>query len=217
MKKIILYGLAILFFIGMVQECFNSCSGDDSDESKPTTIREAIIANDFEACNRMLENIYNNTVIGEGRRGITGTFNIADEYIPKAIQVLKAEASYLMDVQNSDAEKLFMLCFNDISGKLGVFNYGERKTKGLDYDNDQYMSCVTPLNGCLLSILKEALIKENLSFAEKVEKLILINIKEQVKKNGAFEDNDYTYTLDKSAQETAKELINDYKVKNNIK
>lgn len=212
MKKIILYGLAVLIFIGVMQECFNSCNNDDN--NKPTTIREAIIANDFEVCNRMLENIYNNTVLGEGR-GLSGTFNIADEYIPKAIQVLNAEASYLMDIQSSDAEKIFMLCFNDVSGKLGVFNYGERKTKGSDYDNEQYMSCVTPLNGCLLSIIKEALIKENLSFAEKVEKLILINIKKKVKKNGTSEDDNYIYTLDKSAQERAKELIHDYKVKNN--
>lgn len=214
MKKIILYALAILLFIGLMQECFNSCKDDDTSESnnKPTTIREAIIANDFEACNRMLENIYTNLV----NRGYE-RISLNDEYIPKSIQILKAEASYLMDVQNSDAEKLFMLCFNDVSGKLGVFNYGERQTKGSDFDNDQYMACATPLNGCLLSILKEALIKDNISFAEKVEKLILINIKEKVKKNGTFEDDDYTYTLDKSAQETAKELIKDYKAKNNIK
>ncbi len=214
MKKFILYALAILLFIGLMQGCFNSCSSDDTSESnnKPTTIREAIIANDFETCNRMLENIYTNLV----NRGYE-RISLDDEYIPKAIQVLKAEASYLMDVQNSEAEKLFMLCFNDVSGKLGVFNYGERKTKGSDFDNDIYMACATPLNGCLLSILKEALIKDNISFAEKVEKLILINIKEKVKKNGTFEDDDYTYTLDKSAQETAKGLIKDYKAKNNIK
>lgn len=39
------------------------------------------------------------------------------------------------------------------------------------------MSCATSLNGCLITIIKEALIKDNLSFAEKVEKLVLVSIK----------------------------------------
>lgn len=203
MKKAILTIFAIFCIIGMIQEC--SCSGDENNNG-PSTIREAIIANDFEACNRILEYIYYNRVIEHEQ-----LYSIADEYIPRAIQVLKAEASYLMDAQNSDAERLFMLCFNDVSGKLGVFRYGEKNTHKNDYDNEQYMECVTPLNGCLLSIIREALIKDNLSFAEKVEKLVLVNIK-----NSSTSEKNYIYTFDHSAQKTAKELIRDYKAKNNI-
>lgn len=207
MKKTILTIFAIFCIIGMIQEC--SCSGDENNNG-PSTIREAIIANDLEACNRMLENIYYNTVVNGYEH------NIKKQYIPEAIQVLKAEASYLMDVQSPDAERLFMLCLNDVIGKLGEFRYGEKKTKGFDYNNDQYMSCATSLNGCLLSIIREALIKDNLSFAEKIEKMVLVSIKADKKTNGTFEEDDYTYTFDHSAQKTAKELIRDYKVRNNI-
>lgn len=209
MKKTILTIFAILCVISMIQEC--SCGGkkNDNADQGPATIREAIIANDFEACNRMLEDLYNYKVIGNAT--FAGTSMIYDEYIPQAIQVLKAEASYLMDMQNPDAERLFMLCFNDVSGKLGEFRYGEKKTKGPDYNNDQYMSCATSLNGCLITIIKEALIKDNLSFAEKVEKLVLVSIKADKKTNGTFEEDDYTYTFDRSAQKMAKELIRDYK------
>ena len=202
MKKAILTIFPIFCIIGMIQEC--SCSGDENNNG-PSTIREAIIANDFEACNRMLENIYYNTVVNGS------SYNIAERYIPQAIQVLKAEASYLMDAQNSDAERLFMLCFNDVSGKLGELRYGEKNTHKQDYDNEEYMECVTPLNGCLLSIIREALIKDNLSFAEKVEKLVLVNIK-----NSSTSEENYIYTFDHSAQKTAKELIRDYKTRNNI-
>lgn len=211
MKKTILTIFAIFCIIGMIQEC--SCSGDENNNG-PSTIREAIIANDFEACNRMLEDLYNYKVIGDAP--FAGTSMIYDEYIPQAIQVLKAEASYLMDIQSPDAERLFMLCLNDVIGKLGEFRYGEKKTKGSDYNNDQYMSCATSLNGCLLSIIREALIKDNLSFAEKIEKMVLVSIKADKKTNGTFEEDDYTYTFDHSAQKTAKELIRDYKARNNI-
>lgn len=211
MKKTILTIFAIFCIIGMIQEC--SCSGDENNNG-PSTIREAIIANDFEACNRMLEDLYNYKVIGDAP--FAGTSMIYDEYIPQAIQVLKAEASYLMDIQSPDAERLFMLCLNDVIGKLGEFRYGEKKTKGFDYNNDQYMSCATSLNGCLLSIIREALIKDNLSFAEKIEKMVLVSIKADKKTNGTFEEDDYTYTFDHSAQKTAKEFIRDYKVRNNI-
>lgn len=211
MKKTILTIFAIFCIIGMIQEC--SYSGDENNNG-PSTIREAIIANDFEACNRMLEDLYNYKVIGDAP--FAGTSMIYDEYIPQAIQVLKAEASYLMDIQSPDAERLFMLCLNDVIGKLGEFRYGEKKTKGFDYNNDQYMSCATSLNGCLLSIIREALIKDNLSFAEKIEKMVLVSIKADKKTNGTFKEDDYTYTFDHSAQKTAKELIRDYKVRNNI-
>lgn len=214
MKKTILTIFAILCVISMIQEC--SCGGKKNDNANqgPATIREAIITNDFEACNRMLEDLYNYKVIGDAP--FAGTSMIYDEYIPQAIQVLKAEASYLMDIQSPDAERLFMLCLNDVIGKLGEFRYGEKKTKGFDYNNDQYMSCATSLNGCLLSIIREALIKDNLSFAEKIEKMVLVSIKADKKTNGTFEEDDYTYTFDHSAQKTAKELIRDYKVRNNI-
>lgn len=211
MKKFILYALAILLFIGLMQECFNSCSGDDEkNESEPETIDEAIKANDFQACNEMLTYVYDRYV--DSPR----SYEIADRYIPRAIKVLKAEGSYLIDVDDTDAEKLFLLCLNDVIFKIGGFTPKEKQTESSDYDNDQYKECTTPLNACLLALIRESLIKDNLSFAEKIVPYIQIGINKSVK-NEHFTGGDYTYKFDYTEQKTAKKLISDYKAKNNIR
>lgn len=209
MKKFILYALAIILFMGLMQECFNSCGGDDErKESGPeTTIEEAIKANDFQACNEMLTYVYD-SYVDSPRSG-----EISRTYIPKAIKVLKAEGSYLIDVEDTDAEKLFLLCLNDVIFKIGGFTPKEKKTESYDYDNQQYKKCVTPLNACLLALIRESLIKENLSFAEKIVPYIQKNIIEEVKNEQTF-GGDYTYKFDNTDQNEAKKLISDYKAKN---
>lgn len=208
MKKFILYALAIILFMCLMQECLNGCSGDDENsELEYETIEEAIKANDFQACNEMLTYVYDSYV--DSPR----SYEISRTYIPKAIKVLKAEGSYLIDVDDTDAEKLFLLCLNDVIFKIGGFTPKEKKTESSDYDNQEYKECVTPLNACLLALIRESLIKENLSFAEKIVPYIQKNIIEEVKNERTF-GGDYTYKFDNTDQNEAKKLISDYKAKN---
>lgn len=208
MKKMILYALAILLFLGMMQECINNYnSGDNTNKSRTSTIEEAIKNNDFQTCNELLVSVYNDWV-DSPRSG-----NISNKYIPQAIKVLKAEGTYLIDIGDTEAEKLFLLCLNDVIFNFGGFTPQEKNTESYDYDNQEYEACVTPLNSCLLALIRESLIKENLSFAEKIVPYIQVNIKESVK-NENFTGGDYTYTFDYTAQQTAKKLISDYKSKN---
>lgn len=99
MKKIILKIVGTLFIIGMIFDCCNYITKTEQSES--ITIDEAIKNYDFQTCNEMLTDIYNRYV--DSPR----SYEIADTYIPHAIKVLKAEGSYLIDIDNADAEKLF--------------------------------------------------------------------------------------------------------------
>jgi hypothetical protein len=205
MKKIILKIVGTLFIIGMIFDCCNYITKTEQSES--ITIDEAIKNYDFQTCNEMLTDIYNRYV--DSPR----SYEIADTYIPHAIKVLKAEGSYLIDIDNADAEKLFLLCLNDVIANIGGFRPEEKKTESHDYNNTQYKACITPLNGCLLALIREALIKDNLSFAEKITPFIQVNIKSNVKNESTF-GGDYTYTFDYSDQQTAQKLIKEYKSKN---
>lgn len=207
MKKF-LYIIGILAVIGMIGSVVESCGGS---KEKDRSLNEMLEENDFAAANKYLTDLNSRIQKGTFPHG-----DITDKYLPNAIQTLKAEASYLMDQDDPDAETLFMLCINDVAGNIG--NY-QATTGFFDGDNQTYTEFitdeVTPYNACLLSIIKEALIKDKPEFAKKVLKMMKLNYKcDQKMKEGTkgkyVYDYTYNYTEDNSQLEEAKKLIEDY-------
>lgn len=205
------YIAGIVLIIGIVGSISDACSNKEK-ESDGKSLTEMLDENDFKSANGYVNNIYNNI----SKQGSYKQLElITEKYLPAAIQTLKAEASYLMDQDDPEAEKLFMLCLNDVSGNIGKYQV----TLGI-YDesiNDMYKITeeITPYNICLLAIIKEALIKEKPDFAKKVFKMMKKNYKCEKKlkegKSGFF-DSHYTYDYkeDNSQIEEAQILLSEF-------
>ena len=202
MKKYLLYAFAFLLFIGWIDGCIDGCTsskGEENSTQKELTIDDAIRNNDFKTCNELLTEYYSK--------------NGSYRYMEEALKVLKAEGSYLIDVRDAEAEKLFLLCLNDVILKIEKYRPQEMKNSEYSGDNNTYIDSVTPYNACLIALIRESLIKDNLSFAEVIYPYVKVNLKKQTKSGGVFTEF-YTYTFDCTEQQTAKKLISDYKNKN---
>ncbi len=183
--------------------CGSSGNGDKKD------LNQLLADNDFAGANEYLIQRFD-----EANR--YGGTSLDTKYILPATKVLKAEATYLMDTDDPEAEKVFLLCLNDVSG-----NVGNHQVETGSFDGDQkihtklYIDEVTPYNACLLAIIREALIKDKLSLAKKVYKMMKPNYTEnQELKEGAssgwVSSYIWTYTSNDAQREEAKALIDDY-------
>lgn len=207
MKRFI-YIVGILGLIAIFGSALESCGGA---KEKERSITEMLDENDFAAANKYLSDKNSRFQKGYFPHG-----DIRDKYLPDAIQTLKAEASYLMDQDDPDAETLFMLCINDVSGNIGNYQPANGFFDGQEQIETKFIiEEVTPYNHCLISIIKEALIKNKLDFAKKVFNMMKKNYKcdKQLKKgedSGYVSSYTYNYTEDNSQLEEAQKLISDY-------
>jgi hypothetical protein len=187
--------------IGVVGSLLSSCSSGPS-------LTDMLADNDFAAANEYISETYTAKKLA----GMSSSEK-ADKYIPEAIQVLKAEASYLMDENDAEAERLFMLLINDVSGNIGnqQFQVGHLGRESMDdkYEADDYNEEITPYNAGLLPIIKEAIIKDNPEFAKKVLSMMEKNytVVEKFPEEGEYS---LDITEDNSWIEEAQKFISDY-------
>ncbi len=207
MKKI-LNIVGAIFLIVCLGSLFENCGGSNNSDSDKRSLTEMLDENDFAGANKYVANIFNSTG--------GSIHDIENKYLPAAIQTLKAEASYLMDQDDQDAETLFMLCINDVSGNIANYQPSTGFFDGEDqFDTDCIIEEVTPYNACLISIIREAIIKNKPDFAKKVLKMMKKNYKCDKKlkpgeKGRYVYDYTYNYTEDISQIQEAKKLISDY-------
>jgi len=189
-------------------------SSSDSDNSKKD-LNQILEDKDFVAANEYLVQCFD-----ECHRFGTAV-SLEDDYVMPASKVLKAEATHLMDTDDPEAEKIFLLCLNDVAGNVGNWQVETGTFDGVDkFDNRQYIEEVTPYNACLLAIIREALIKDKLPLAKKIYKMMKPNyIESKELKEG--EDPGYvksyirTYKSNDAQREEAKTLIADYEAEQN--
>lgn len=210
--------IGILFLISAVVGGISECQDDQARQKREEnrieetkSLSEMLDKNDFKGANKLLSEIYD-------RGAYKNATDMTNVYIPSAIKVLRAEASYLMSENDPAAEQLFKLCLNDVSANIGKYNVvtgifeGQRQPK-----TDKYIDEVTPYNACLLTIIKEALITDNPDFAKTVLSMMKTNYvcnKELREGHSTYHpyENDYTYDYkeNNSQIEEAKQLISEY-------
>lgn len=187
--------------IGIIGICKESADNQEVEEHS-LKVKEALSAEDFATANKLLVDGYNRY----NDRG----FYVRDTYVPNAMMVLKAEASFLLE-KGEDAEitKLFLLCINDVASNLGnqQFSIGRFENDEDPHDNEYYIEEVTPYNATLVSIIREACLKGNTDFAKKVVKFIKPNYKCSKKRLPDGNGYAYTYSVDDSAMEEADKII----------
>lgn len=201
-NKFYIAGLIVLLLgLGTILE---NCGGSKEKDKSDRSLTEILEENDFAAANKYLSKI--------NRKG---SYEICNKYLPAATEILKAEASYLMDQDDPDAETLFMLCINDVSSNIGNSQPTIGHFEGdNNYDTEKYIDQVTPYNACLLSIIKEAAIKNKPEFAKKVLKLMKPNYiceKQLIpgKDTGYVSSYTYDYSKDDSQIEEAQKIISE--------
>ena len=208
-KKVIIYAIVAFIILGAISDMISSCGSSSSGEKDNRSLVEMLDEYDFAAANKYVSRI--STKDG---------YDIANYYLPAAIKTLKAEASFLMDDNDAEAERLFMLCANDVSGNIGNYQAQLGFSDGdTFYDTEHIIEQVTPYNQCMISIIREALIKDKPEFAKKVLKLMKNNYKcdkrlKEGKKGGYVYDYTYDYKEDNSQIEEAKKLIAEYEAAN---
>ncbi len=136
-----------------------------------------------------------------------------DQYIKKAVEVLKTEADVLLSKDDPDAENLFLEHLADFELGANTVNVGEfSKTDKANIPNEKYQQCVTTYNDYLISVIRKALIKSKPELAQKVSNLIRDGLSFKIKGNG--DDEVYIWSYDTEAKDEAKELIDNYNKSN---
>ncbi len=190
--------IATILIIGAISSVFQACGGGDNkngSNNDDRSLAEMLDENDFAAANQHLSKVYNN---GADKNDYNGYRKRVDKYIPDATKILKVEASYLMDQDDPEAEQLFQLCINDVASNIGNQQVITGHFDGKEQTETKfYIEEVTPYNACLLSIIKEAVIKEKPDFAKKVFKMMKKNyVIEQNLKPGMDSGKVSSYTYD---------------------
>ena len=209
MKKI-LNIVGVLFLIGCIGSIFQGCGGGKGAGSSNRSLEEILDENDFASANKYVADVFTKAEKDYFPHG-----RIVDKYLPAAIKTLKAEASYLMDQDDPDAETLFMLCINDVAGNIANYQPVTGFFDGTHQTETEFISDeVTPYNACLISIIREAVIKNKPDFAKKVFKMMKTNYKcEKHLKPGMDSKWAYNYTYeyseDNSQIEEAQKLLSE--------
>ena len=191
--------IIVLLIVVAICCLIGKCARDHKNDSR--TLTEMLDENDFAAANKYV-----------AKHQYKYHHEIARYYLPDALKTLKAEATYLMDQDDSDAETLFMLCINDVAGNIGIGQPVTGTYKESDTETDGIIDEITPYNSCLISIIREAVIKNKPEFANKVFKMMKQNYKcdKQIIQSGTWSDDcTYEYTEDNSQIEEAKSLLSE--------
>ncbi|MCM1317138.1 MAG: hypothetical protein NC241_03050 [Bacteroides sp.] len=187
--KIIIYVVGFFVLMGVVDMC-SSC-GKKSEKSRDEIINEAIAANNFRTCDSVLIVIKDNCDMAR---------DLDYFYWPRVEKVLKAQADYLIETDDPEAEKLFIKILNDNNLIFSRYKF-EEGDKDWDNDNEYGAKALKIYNNFCLVTVNQCLINDKPELARKVAKLIRQDMEEDSERIYHF--------LDKSKDE-AKKAIADY-------
>ncbi|MDE6553393.1 MAG: hypothetical protein K2K98_10655 [Muribaculaceae bacterium] len=143
-----------------------------------------------------------------------------EQYIRRAVSVLKAESDVLLSKSDTEAESLFLEHLSDLD--LGVNTVNIRQCA--DYseankENKRYQKAVTIYNDYLVSVVRKALIMNKPELAKRISLLIRAGLSstrvpgsERPKNIVYLEDDgfDYLWSYDTEAKDEAKEIIKSF-------
>lgn len=142
-------------------------------------------------------------------KSLSGSVFTLDQYVNKAVEILKAEADVLLTKDDPDAENLFLEHLADFELGANTVNIGEfSKNDKANIPNEQYQKSVTTYNDYLVSVIRKALVKNKPEFAQRVSNLIRDGL--SFKLNRKNDEEFYIWAYDTEAKDEAKELINNY-------
>lgn len=189
--KIIIYVVGFFVLIGVVDMC-SSC-GKKGKKSRDQILNEAIAANDFRTCD---------SILVVSKDACDSAWDLNDNYWPRAEKVIKAQADYLIETDDPDAEKLFIKILNDNNLIFSRYKFEEG---GGDYkwenDNEYGAQALKIYNNFCLVTVNQCLINDKPELARKVAKLI----RQDMEKN-----DDGIYHFSDKSKDEAKKAIADY-------
>lgn len=185
--KIIVYVVGFFILMGVVNWC-SSC-GSEKKKSRDEIINEAIAANDFHTCDSVLIAV---------KDGCDGVYRLNEYYWPRAQKIVKAQADYLIETDDPDAEKLFLKILNDNNMVFGEYTYIDNSD---DNSNHWYREAVNKYNAFCLVTVNQCLLNDKPELARKVAKFI---------RQDMTRDNEKIYHLENTSIDAAKKAIAEY-------
>lgn len=187
--KIIIYVVGFFVLIGVVDMC-SSC-GKKGKKSRDQILNEAIAANDFRTCD---------SILVVSKDACDSAWDLNDNYWPRAEKVIKAQADYLIETDDPEAEIIFIKILNDNNLVFGQYNFVDGKN-GSGNDNGFGAKALKIYNNFCLVTVNQCLINDKPELARKVAKLI----RQDMEKN-----DDGIYHFSDKSKDEAKKAIADY-------
>lgn len=135
------------------------------------------------------------------------TFN-HEQYVRKAISVLKSESDILLNSNNIEAENLYLEHLADFELGVNKVNLGDFwELSDESKANTCYQEAVTIYNDYLISVIRKALVKSNMNLAEKISLLLRDGLSFEKSQSSS---SHYIWHYDTEAKDEAQELLNSY-------
>ncbi|MDE7414501.1 MAG: hypothetical protein K2N05_12050 [Muribaculaceae bacterium] len=236
MKPFFILSSMLLFCLLLVIS-LDRCSNEEKNEDSNMSESEVITSNNFYKMNDLIDKavakgdyavafnvlnamcshfdknskiVYNSETgeIGQCSYKVSERFT-SEQYCRKAVSVLKAESEVLLTKNDSEAENLFLEHLGDFD--LGVNNVYLGKFSSYNDENEsneKYQKAVTIYNDYLISVIRKALVKNNIGLANKISLLVRDGLSFTKEEDGR--DYKYIWSYDTEAKDEAKELISSF-------
>ncbi len=181
--------ISILSIFALIAVVFTSCG--KKEKTRVEILNEAIAANDFRTCD---------SILVVSKDACDSAWDLKDIYWPRAEKVLKAQADYLIENDDPDAEKIFIKILNDNNLVFGQYDLVDSKN-GAGNDNGFGAQALKIYNNFCLVTVNQCLINDKPELARKVAKFIRQDLEE---------DTEEIYHFSDKSKDEAKKLIDDY-------